>query len=67
MTDEELMKEVMSDYSEPYRFSKLIGIEVSGKYDGVSYWKCPFCGNVWDRFTEKLVTDNLVGMGMVGG
>lgn len=34
-------------------YSKLIGLEVRGKYDGVSYWACPFCQVVWDRFTGK--------------
>lgn len=36
-------------------FSKVIGLEIPGKYDGVSYWKCPECQMLWDRFTEKKV------------
>ena len=32
-------------------FSRLIGIEVQGSYDGVSYWKCPDCATVFDRWT----------------
>ena len=54
-TDEELQSMEKESYSEPYHFSKLIGIEVQGKYDGISYWECPFCKARWDRLTEKLV------------
>jgi len=37
------------------RWGRQIGIEVRGKYDGVSYWKCPDCETVWDRFTGEIV------------
>jgi hypothetical protein len=37
-------------------FSRLIGIEIQGGYDGVSYWKCPDCGATWNRFTGELHT-----------
>ena len=37
------------------RFSKLIGIEVIKKYDGISYWECPFCKTNWDRWTNEEV------------
>jgi transposase-like protein len=33
----------------------LIGVEIEGKYDGISYWDCPKCGRRWDRFTGKEV------------
>jgi predicted RNA-binding Zn-ribbon protein involved in translation (DUF1610 family) len=36
-------------------YSRLIGIEIRGGYDGISFWRCPDCGAQWDRFTEKLV------------
>jgi transposase-like protein len=37
-------------------FSRLIGIEIRGGYDGVSFWECPDCHARWDRFTgEKVV------------
>jgi len=44
-------KEHHKHYSPPYFWSHLTGIEVRGKYDGVSYWQCPFCKTTWDRFT----------------
>ena len=50
-TDEQLQAMEKKNYSEPYHFSKLMGIEVREKYDGVSYWQCPFCKATWDRFT----------------
>lgn len=38
----------------PKHFSKdVVGIEVRGKYDGVSYWECQKCYTVFDRWTMK--------------
>ena len=34
-------------------YSNLIGIEIRGKYDGVSIWKCPACNTQWDRWTGQ--------------
>ncbi len=31
-------------------YSRTIGIEVRGVYDGVLYWQCPDCGFAWQRF-----------------
>ena len=53
-TDEELQKMEKESYSEPYHFSKLIGIEDRDKYDGISWWACPFCNTQWDRWTGKI-------------
>jgi len=36
-------------------YSRLVGVEIQGGYDGVSYWACPFCGAAWDRFTGERV------------
>lgn len=33
-------------------FSRLIGIEIPRKYDGVLAWKCPDCLHTWDRAPE---------------
>ena len=33
----------------------VVGIEIQGQYDGVSYWKCTSCGTVFDRWTMKPV------------
>jgi len=32
-------------------YSRMIGVEVPGVYDGVLYWECPDCGARWHRFT----------------
>lgn len=37
-------------------YSKLVGIEIRGGYDGVSYYQCPFCKTMWDRWTGKQLT-----------
>ncbi len=31
-------------------YSRLIGVEIPGYYDGVSFWKCPDCGATFSRF-----------------
>lgn len=31
----------------------MMGIEIPGKYDGVSYWKCTECNTIFDRWTQK--------------
>jgi len=31
-------------------YSRMIGVEVPGVYDGVLYWACPDCGAKWHRF-----------------
>jgi hypothetical protein len=41
-------------------FSRIIGLEDSRKYDGVSYWMCPDCRVIWDRFTGKIQTPGLI-------
>ena len=60
LTDAEV-KKAASSYGwteeNPKSFSRLIGIEVMGKYDGISYWKCPDCNTYWDRWTNEIVTD----------
>lgn len=30
-------------------FSRAIGCDVRGVYDGVLYWYCPDCGHAWPR------------------
>lgn len=30
-------------------FSRLIGIEIPGGYDGVNHWKCPDCNTTFKR------------------
>jgi len=40
----------------PKHFGKnVVGIEIQGKYDGVSYWKCTECETVFDRWTMEVV------------
>ncbi len=33
-------------------FSRLIGIEIPGVYDGVLFWQCPDCGAQWHRWPK---------------
>lgn len=41
----------------PTHYSRLIGIEVPGLYDGVSFWRCPDCGATWDRWSGHMVDE----------
>lgn len=54
-SDKQIAKEVKDSYSPPYRWSRQIGIELSydhpKHYDGVSYWQCPDCNTMFNRFT----------------
>ena len=34
-------------------YSRLIGIEIQGVYDGVLAWRCPDCKAIWDRFRDR--------------
>ena len=55
-TDDEIRETAaMYGWSEetPKRFENIIGIEIRGKYDGVSYWKCPKCTTTWNRWTRE--------------
>jgi len=54
-SDEDIKESILNSYSEPHRWSRLIGVEVRGRYDGISYWECPDCKTMWDRFTGKKV------------
>lgn len=33
-------------------YSRMLGIEIRGVYDGVLYWTCPECGVRWHRWPE---------------
>lgn len=35
-----------------YSYTRRIGVEVQGVYDGVLYWLCPFCDHRWNRWPE---------------
>jgi hypothetical protein len=30
-------------------YSRVIGVEIRGVYDGILYWECPDCGFAWAR------------------
>lgn len=34
-------------------YSRKIGIEERGVYDGILYWMCPDCGGKWHRWTHN--------------
>lgn len=36
-------------------FSRLVGVEIRGVYDGVSRWECPDCHAQWNRWSAELV------------
>lgn len=41
------------EYYSGTHWRKEIGIEVPGKYDGISYFMCPNCEYKWDRWTGE--------------
>jgi len=47
---DEQVREIASNYGSPeQRFSKIIGIEIRGVYDGVCKYRCPECATEWPR------------------
>ena len=40
-------------YGETGQYSRRIGVEIPGVYDGVLFWQCPDCGGRWHRFPES--------------
>lgn len=38
-------------------FSRVIGVEYQGGFDGVSEWRCPDCGRREGRFSGKVLGD----------
>ena len=54
--DEALRKSIEECYSPPYKFSRLVGVELPhthpAHYDGVSLWQCPDCKHEWPRFNN---------------
>jgi hypothetical protein len=52
-TDEEIEKHA-NNYGwtkeKPKCFSRIVGVEIRGYYDGVAYWSCPDCKHKWHRF-----------------
>ena len=38
-------KNIRRHYSPPYRWSRLIGVELDG--DCIDHWRCPDCGHEW--------------------
>lgn len=39
-------------YGTKTHYSRCMGYEVRGVYDGVLIWSCPDCGHLWPRFGE---------------
>ena len=37
-------------YAKGEHYSRVVGVEVRGVYDGVLYWQCPDCGHKWHRW-----------------
>jgi len=56
-SDAELFEHIKTFYSPPYKFSRLVGVELPythpDHYDGVSYWECPDCKHQFPRFRKS--------------
>lgn len=57
MRGEPIPKSSRKHYGGTTHYSLWIGIEDPLKYDGVSYWYCPFCKSKWDRFNGERVIE----------
>ncbi len=64
-SDEEKARAAAKNYGctpeRPKHFGKnVIGIEIQGMYDGVSFWECQGCKTTFDRFTMKEVKSSKI-------
>lgn len=50
MQAEPIPEEHRHNYGGKTHFSRVIGVEIPGVYDGVLYWLCPACSHRWHRF-----------------
>jgi ribosomal protein L37AE/L43A len=56
-TDAELRDLVADAYGDAAgRWSRLCGIEIEGRYDGVSLWQCPDCRKTWAAEDVQFLT-----------
>lgn len=49
VSDLDILNRVVSDYGPPYRWSRLMGIEIRGKGDRIAYFECPDCKGKIER------------------
>lgn len=42
-----------ANWADGAEYSRLIGIEIQGYYDGVAEWLCPDCEAKWSRFLNR--------------
>ena len=45
----DIAEDIRQHYSEPYKWSRLIGVTIRGKGDRVNHWKCPDCDKEFPR------------------
>ena len=44
-------------YGTHTHYSRKIGVDLMGVYDGVLYWMCPDCSKAWHRWSEDTAPD----------
>lgn len=60
LTGEPIPQEYLSFYGGKTHYSRMIGEEVRGVYDGVLIWHCPDCGGMWPRFSSGFLYDEAI-------
>jgi hypothetical protein len=65
-TDEEFQATMVECYSEPYRFSEIMGLEIPEIYDGTIAYRCENCLSLWARFTGEYLGNNLTADQLMG-
>lgn len=57
---EEIPADKLHLYGGATHYSKILGYEVRGVYDGVLIWICGVCGEMWPRFKEGKLHEEAV-------
>lgn len=48
----DLRASIIPDTNPPEYYSRIIGVEIRGVYDGTLFWECPFCESRFHRFRQ---------------
>ena len=49
---EKIAEKHLHYYNGLTHYSRTIGVNILGAYDGVLFWKCPDCNFAWQRWSE---------------
>jgi hypothetical protein len=52
LTGKPIPEQWRDHYGDATHYSNRIGVQITGVYDGILHWMCPFCDGKWHRWPE---------------